>query len=59
MVIELLEELLELFNKPIDCEFAITLDNKLWLLQSRKLILKSSVQSEVDQKMVLAAISKN
>ena len=43
-VIDLLEELSEFYDgAPIDCEFAVTEENrkkKLWLLQVRRLILR-------------------
>ena len=52
-VAKMLEELLHIFGgKPLDTEFAITLENGeevLWLLQARPLILNDEVESDSDQ----------
>jgi phosphohistidine swiveling domain-containing protein len=53
-VMSLLNELLQLFdNIPIDCEFAVSIENNneevLWLLQARPLIFKDILQTEEDQ----------
>lgn len=39
-VIRLLDELLSLFDgRPVDCEFAVSADGTVWLLQARPLVL--------------------
>ena len=52
-VITLIDELLELFgNTPVDCEFAVTIENGeevLWLLQARPLILAAKPESVAAQ----------
>ena len=59
-IIALLEELLDLFDGvPLDCEFAVTLeDNRevLWLLQARPLILVSTPESAMTQAARLESI---
>ena len=61
-VICMLNELLKIFkNKPLDCEFAVTLENGneiLWLLQVRPLILSESPESESEQFARLKVIEK-
>ena len=52
-VLDLIEELLSLFgDMPVDCEFAVTLEDAgevLWLLQARPLILPRTPESASDQ----------
>lgn len=51
-ILLMLEELLVIFNQPIDCEFAVTSKGgaeTLWLLQVRPLILLEKPESEIDQ----------
>jgi hypothetical protein len=59
-VLRLIEELLVLFGgSPVDCEFAITLDQGrevLWLLQARPLFLPRDPQSASDQAARLRCI---
>jgi len=61
-VISLVDELLELFdNTPVDCEFAVTIENGeevLWLLQARPLILTVQPESDSDQKARLIRIQQ-
>jgi hypothetical protein len=61
-VIKLLEELLLLFgNVPVDCEFAVSIDNDedvLWLLQARPLVFSGNLQSAEDQAIQLKSIQK-
>lgn len=57
-VIDLLNELLNLFGSlPVDCEFAITLDEgeeNLWLLQARPLLMQGQVEtSDAQYKRIL------
>jgi len=59
-VMALLEELLTLFSGvPIDCEFAVTLEDAtevLWLLQARPLILSGTTESATTQAVRLESI---
>lgn len=59
-VTDLINELLRIFNfKPIDCEFAITLENKvevIWLLQARSLILLNTPLDEIEHNKILSLI---
>ena len=52
-ILALLDELLTIFDQtPIDCEFAVTLENNkevLWLLQARPLILSSQPETKKQQ----------
>lgn len=52
-VLNMVEELLVIFDdEPLDCEFAITLDNNveiLWLLQVRQLVLRSRAEPVAEQ----------
>ena len=52
-VLDLINELLEAFNNlPLDCEFAVTLEDGievLWLLQARPLILSNAPQTSAEQ----------
>ena len=61
-VICMLNELLKIFkNKPLDCEFAVTLENGneiLWLLQVRPLILLESPELESEQHARLKVIEQ-
>ena len=65
-IITLIEELLELFQqKPIDCEFAITLERGtefLWLLQARPLVLLKKPEQNLVQmkrtKLIEAKVAK-
>lgn len=61
-VVNLIDELLSIFkNRPLDIEFAITMDGDqecLWLLQVRQLILPQKPESEVNQKKRLQLIAK-
>ncbi|MBU2097520.1 MAG: phosphoenolpyruvate synthase [Gammaproteobacteria bacterium] len=58
LVLPLLDELLKLFGEqPVDCEFAITRDQQLWLLQARPLLLQQTPQTAVRQHKLLALIA--
>ncbi|MEQ8426921.1 MAG: PEP-utilizing enzyme [Gammaproteobacteria bacterium] len=52
-IISLVEELLKLFEgKPIDCEFAVSIEEDkevLWLLQVRQLLLFDEPESDISQ----------
>jgi hypothetical protein len=57
-VLPLLDELSALFGgQPVDCEFAITADRQLWLLQARPLILQQTPQSAERQRELLDLIA--
>ena len=61
-VVSMLNELLKIFeNSPLDCEFAVTLENGkeiLWLLQVRPLNLSESPESEIEQYSRLKVIEQ-
>jgi hypothetical protein len=61
-IVELIDELLNLFdNTPLDCEFAVTFENKievLWLLQVRPLILSGIPESNATQTERLSIIHR-
>lgn len=58
LVLPLLAELADYFGgQPVDCEFAISADGQLWLLQARPLILQRSAQTPVEQKQLLDLIA--
>ncbi len=61
-VINLLEELLHHFDRrPVDCEFAVTLEDGievLWLLQARLLILNAVPETELTQTRRLTIVEK-
>ncbi len=58
LVLPLLTELTDYFGgQPVDCEFAVTADDQLWLLQARPLVLQRTPQSPVQQKHVLDLIA--
>jgi hypothetical protein len=61
-ILSLLEELLELFgNSPLDCEFAVTIEEDievLWLLQARPLFLRLKPESEATQAARLEKIER-
>lgn len=59
-VLNLIEELLSLFGaSPVDCEFAVTLEEAgevLWLLQARPLFLPRAPESASDQAALLQQV---
>lgn len=61
-IVVLLDELLALFgNRPLDCEFAVTLEDGgevLWLLQARPLVLSTTPESETVQAARLESIEQ-
>jgi phosphohistidine swiveling domain-containing protein len=59
-VISLIDEVLELGGgSPMDCEFAFTVDDSLWLLQARPLILAREPEPEAAQHKRLGIISEH
>jgi hypothetical protein len=61
-IVAMLDELLILFGGvPLDCEFAVTIEEKsevLWLMQVRPLILTSTPESEISQATRLESIQR-
>ncbi|MEW7864189.1 PEP/pyruvate-binding domain-containing protein [Aeromonas diversa] len=53
---KLLLELEMLFSQPLDCEFAVTADESLWLLQVRPLVLREAPQNKERQSHLLKLI---
>ena len=60
-IVNMIEEILKIFkNQPVDCEFAITKEDKaekLWLLQARPLIVKDEPETPNDQAKRLSIIA--
>lgn len=61
-ILAMIEELLVLFeNTPLDCEFAVTLKHgaeTIWLLQVRRLILRTTVEVATEQTARLTVLNQ-